>query len=85
MTAITFTWAYGNHYREGIWGELLRVPTQLGASRLADNLTRTPLAWIVPNRLAATPFVALIAVAAFGIALNDGRRARSDRAHPVVS
>ena len=76
MTAITFTWSFGNHYRETIWGELVRVPAQLGTSRLADNLARTPLAWIVPNRLAATPIVALIAVAALGIALNDGRRVR---------
>ncbi len=76
MTAVTFTWAFGNHYRETIWGELVRVPSQLGTSRLADNLTRTPLAWLVPNRLAATPIVALLAVTALAVALNDGRRAR---------
>ena len=76
MTAITFTWSYGNHYRGTIWGELVRVPSQLGSSRLADNLARTPLAWIVPNRLAATPIIALVALAAVGIALDDGRRTR---------
>ena len=76
ITAITFTWQIGPHYRGTIWGELVRVPSQLGASRLADNLARTPLAWLVPNRLAATPIVALLALAAFGIAFADGVRAR---------
>ncbi len=76
MTAITFTWAFGNHYRDTIWGELVRVPSGPGASRLADNLARTPLAWLIPNRLAAAPLVAALALAALGLALNDGRWAR---------
>jgi hypothetical protein len=75
MTAITLTWAPDPHYRETIWGELARVLTQLGSSRLAVNLAKTPLAWAEPHRLAAAPLVGLLALAALGIALTDGRRA----------
>jgi hypothetical protein len=74
MTAITFSWSGGPHYRETIWGELVRVPSQLGSSRLAENLAKTPLAWVVPNRLVATPIVALLAITALGVALTDGWR-----------
>ncbi len=79
MTAIAFTWSPGPHYRETIWGELARVPSHLGTSRLADNLAKTPLAWVVPNRLVATPIIALLAITACGVALNDGRQAMRRR------
>jgi hypothetical protein len=84
MTAITLTWAFGNHYRQTIWGEIARVPFQLGSSRLADNLTRTPLAWVVPNRIAAAPIVGLLALAAVAVALTDGWRARNRAPDPAV-
>jgi hypothetical protein len=76
MSAVTYTWQRNPYYRETIWGEIARVPSQLGSSWLADNLVRTPLAWLVPNRLAATPVVALMALAALAVALNDCWRAR---------
>jgi hypothetical protein len=83
MTAITLTWAFGNHYRETIWGELVRVPLQLGRSRLADNLTRTPLAWVVPNRIAGAPIIGLLALAAVAVSLTDGWRARGRAPDPA--
>ena len=74
MTAITFTWSGGPVYRETIWGELVRVPPQLGSSRLAESMAKTPLAWLISNRLVATPIIALLALAALSLALNDARQ-----------
>ncbi len=37
-----------------------------------DHLPKTPLAWVIPNRLVATPIVALLALTALALALMDG-------------
>jgi hypothetical protein len=76
MTTLTLTWAAGPHYRETVWGELIRVPAQGGSSRLAKSLAANALSRIGPGREGAALLVALSAAAAVGVAAASRRGTR---------
>ena len=84
MTALTLTWPSGSHNRETIWGELARVPVQLGSSRFVKSLTSNVLHWAGPSKVDAALVVAFCAAAAFTLAVRDARRSPrpSDHASP---
>jgi hypothetical protein len=64
MTTLTLTWALSPTYRQTVWGELARVPLQLGSSHLAKNLAANILTALGPGRLYGALLVAICAVAA---------------------
>ena len=74
-TAVMLTWRVGAPYRDTVWGEIGRVFTQRGSSRLANEVTKTVLVW-GPNRLIGAAVTVLLAAAVFVLALP---RARSTR------
>ena len=47
-TALTLAWAVGGPARGGVWGELARVPVQLGSARLVERLSPNALTVIGP-------------------------------------
>jgi hypothetical protein len=79
-TAVALTWPPRPHYRESIWGEIVRVVTQGGSSRLLNELPRDVLAWDL-NRVVGGVVVACLAAAAVAIAVgpNVGRTRRFRR------
>jgi hypothetical protein len=72
---LMLTWAgsENGHYREAVWGELVRFLTKGTSSRLYYELTKNILVWAGPNRLVAAAAVCTCAVAAFVIALAQPR------------
>jgi hypothetical protein len=74
MIGLTLTWAMGAHDRETIWGELARVPVQLGSSRFRHNLAANALDWLGPGRIYGAAAVGLAAVAALALSLAAIRR-----------
>ena len=74
-TAVTLTWRVGAAYRDTVWGELGRVFTERGSSRLANEVTKTVLVW-GPNRLIGAGVTALLAAAVLGIAAPRTRGGR---------
>jgi hypothetical protein len=68
-TAVMLTWADGTNYRQTIWGEIARVVTQGGSSRLAHEITKNLLAW-GPNRIVGAVLVSAVAATAFLVAIR---------------
>ena len=87
MTAITLTWSSGMQDRGSIWGELGRVPAQLGASRLVHSLASNILLQAGASRVDAALVVAACALAATVLALWQGRSAarRAAQATPHLA
>jgi hypothetical protein len=78
VMAVTLTWAHIYlHYRETIWGEIVRLFYERGSSRLVEMLTKNVLAWAGPNRLYSAAVVCAVAAVAFLVALVDAARARA--------
>jgi hypothetical protein len=71
-TALLLTWASASSYRQTVWGEIARVPTERGSSRLAFELSRNVLVW-GQNRIVAAVLVCGFAAATFLIALPSRR------------
>lgn len=77
ITTLTVTWANTEdmHYRDTVWGELWRFLQQRGSSRVVEILTKNLFVGGPVTRLHAAGLVALVAAAAFVIAVRDARRA----------
>jgi hypothetical protein len=75
MTTLTLTWALSPQYRETVWGELARVPMQLGSSHLAKNLAANIVTALGPGRLYGALLVAICAAAAVITAHKSSREA----------
>lgn len=71
MTAFTLIWQSGRPVRQTIWGELGRVPVELGSSQFVHALTKNVVDWLGAGRAAGAVIVALAASAAFVVALVD--------------
>ena len=70
-TAIELTWdVTGMHYRETVWGEVGRLFTQLGASRLMHFASKNALIWGA-NRIIGVVFACSFAAAACVIAARQ--------------
>ena len=74
MIGLTLTWANGPHDRGTIWGELARVPVQLGSSRFRHNLAANALDWVGPGRVYGAALVGVAAIAALAVAFVAIRR-----------
>ena len=76
ITTLTVTWANTQdmHYRDTVWGELWRFLQQRGSSRLVEILTKNVFVGGPVTRLHTAALVAVVSVAAFGIAVRDARR-----------
>jgi hypothetical protein len=85
-TALALTWEKVAHYRESIWGEILRVPLHGGSSRLLLSLSHNVLLWNV-NTIACAAFVSCVGVAALAAAVGPKmieRRSSSAGRAPVL-
>jgi hypothetical protein len=80
-TALMLVWTSNHWLRQTVWGELARVPVELGSSRFVHSLTRTALDWVGPNRVWGAGVVALCALGALTVALRTmpWRATRTDR------
>jgi hypothetical protein len=81
ITAIVLVWPSNSVMRGTVWGELVRVPSQLGASRFVQSLTETILheagAGASIGALAVVvPAAAAVGVALAGLPWTDIRAAR---------
>jgi len=73
-TASVLVWAnVESTYRGTIWGELARVPAQLGRSRFVHALATNVVVWAGPGRELAAVLVAAAAAAAFATAAWSAR------------
>ncbi len=68
-TAVTLVWPTVNPMRGGAWGELARVPVELGSSRFFKNLPPTPLSEIGIGPHWSSLIVVLCAAGAFAVGL----------------
>ncbi len=73
-TAVALSWPGVAHYRDTVWGEIARVVTERGSSRLAMSLPRIVLGWGA-NRLVGAAIVVVLAAVTFCLALRSSRRA----------
>jgi hypothetical protein len=72
-TALTATWTSDVHYRDTVWGELVRLPGLLGDSPLAGGAVRNVVHGLgVPNGAAALA-CAVLALGALAIAATGAR------------
>ncbi len=84
VTALTLVWSSHATMRQTVWGELARVPAQLGRSRLVESLVPNVLSELGPGRVWGAALIAAAALAAFALALHTldwaairrGRRSR---------
>jgi len=69
---LTLTWAgrENGHYRETVWGELVRFLTKGTGSRLYVELAKNVLVWAGPNRLVAAAVVCACAALAYVVSLR---------------
>jgi len=73
-TALTATWTSDVHYRQTIWGELVRLPGSLGDSPLAGAAVRNVVHGLgVPNGAAALG-AAVVALGALAVGAAGARR-----------
>jgi hypothetical protein len=73
-TALTATWTSDVHYRQTIWGELVRLPGSLGDSPLAGAAVRNVVHGLgVPNGAAALGAV-VVALGALAVGAAGVRR-----------
>jgi uncharacterized repeat protein (TIGR01451 family) len=70
-TAVTLVWASNVPMRQTVWGELARVPAQLGSSRYARSLSETALHAAGLGKAGGALVVALLAAAALVIGLGS--------------
>ncbi len=75
-SALMLTWQGTAHYRETVWGEMVRVLAQGGSARIMHELPRNVLSWGT-TRFAGVGITIVFTVAAFVVAVSE-RRARSD-------
>lgn len=68
---VTLTWgaSASSHYRETVWGELVRVVSQGTESRLYGDLAKNLLTWAGPSAGVAAAVVFVCAAAAYVVAL----------------
>ncbi len=69
ITAIVLVWPSNNPMRGTVWGELARVPVQLGSSRFVQSLTQTILHELGAGSELGVLAVVVPAAAALGVAL----------------
>jgi Glycosyltransferase family 87 len=74
--AVMLSWPEVAHYRDTVWGEIARVLTDRGSSRLAMSVPKIVLAWGV-NRLVGAALVVLLAAAGCAVVVRDMRRPRA--------
>jgi uncharacterized repeat protein (TIGR01451 family) len=74
VTALTLTWSSHQTMRQTVWGELVRVPAQLGRSRLVANLVPTVLKELGPGPAWGAALIAACAAGAFAVALRGAPR-----------
>jgi hypothetical protein len=90
MTAVTLVWASNVVLRQTVWGELVRVPFQLGSSRYVQSLAGDVLHAAGPGRAWGAALVALAALAALVVAIGSlpwheiRNRRRTSRRVPVA-
>ncbi len=87
VTALTLTWSSHQTMRQTVWGELARVPVQLGRSRLVESLVQTVLARFGPGPVWGAVLIAGCAAAAFVIAVRSipwSAIRRAPRARPSL-
>jgi hypothetical protein len=77
MMTLLLTWSniQDFHYRETVWGELVRLLGERGSSRLVQLLTKNVVVTGPITRLYAAAIVSVIALAAFAVAIRDTRDA----------
>jgi hypothetical protein len=68
MTAILLAWGVQTPTKGGIFGEVARIPFQLGKARLVQNLDFTAFDWVTPGYAWGAALVAAFAIAAFVVA-----------------
>jgi hypothetical protein len=68
MTAISLDWYIQTPMKGGIFGELARIPFQLGSSRYVKGLEFTAFDWVLPGRSWGAALVGVVAIAAFVVA-----------------
>jgi len=88
MLAIELVWSANKPMRGTVWGELARVPAQLGSSRYAGSLTETILHEAGAGAAVGTLAVAVPAVASIVLALTampwrEIRHERAQRPRPL--
>jgi hypothetical protein len=78
MTTLLVTWANleNMHYRGTVWGELGRLASERGSSRLVHMLTKNVIVTGPITRLWAAGLLGLLAAVAFVVSLRDARAAR---------
>jgi hypothetical protein len=72
-TAVLLSWMAGVHYRDTIWGEIVRVVPERGSARLMQSLPAEVLTWGT-NRIVGAAVICLFAVAAFVAATAGSMR-----------
>jgi hypothetical protein len=77
MMTLLLTWSniQDFHYRDTVWGELVRLLDERGSSRLVQLLTKNVVVTGPITRLYAAAMVSVIALAAFAVAIRDTRDA----------
>jgi hypothetical protein len=77
-TTLTLTWAGTGdlHYRDTVWGEMVRALRERGSSRLEHELAKNVLVWAGPNRNVAAAMVWVAALAALAIGVRRTVRQR---------
>lgn len=71
-TALTLAWSIGGPARNGVWGELARVPVDLGSAQFVERLSPNVVSVIglLPGRVWGAVLVVACAGGAFGIAVR---------------
>jgi hypothetical protein len=75
VTARLLIWGYQTPLRQGMWGEMARVPVQLGSSRFIKVLEHTVLTWVTPSLALGAALVVGLALTAFFVAVGTIPRA----------
>lgn len=74
---VTLVWATNNPLHRTVWGRLVRLPTELGASKLVHSLTPTAIHWLGAGRVWGAAPVLLAALAALVVAFRAAPRPAS--------
>lgn len=79
VTALTLVWSSHQTMRQTVWGELARVPVDLGRSRFVENVTPTVLSELGPGRVWGAVLIGACAAAALAVAARGLPRAAAGR------
>jgi hypothetical protein len=82
MTAVSLVWNGTSELRNGVWGELARVPVERGSSRFVTSLPSNALSFVGPGKVWGALVVVVCATAAFVVAL--GAMPLTRRAHETA-